>query len=98
MLDDRRIRILKDQRLTDLDLDAQHWFSFVTLLIPCDLRCLVCRYLSSKENCEEGKAARLTTSFLGLLEDLHKSVGLISAMCISVSDPYSFDTDPDPAF
>jgi hypothetical protein len=40
----------------------------------------VCRYLSSKENCEEGKAARLTTSFLGLLEDLHKSVGFISAM------------------
>jgi hypothetical protein len=41
------------------------------------------RYLSSKENCEEGKAARLTTSFLGLLEDLHKSVGFISAMCAS---------------
>ncbi len=72
---------------------------FVTSLSPRDLRSVrysMCRYLSSKENCEEGKAARLTTSFLGLLEDLHKSVEFMSAMCTCVSDPFSFD--PDPAF
>jgi hypothetical protein len=86
----RRVRICTDnfgfwrpKNLTDLDPDPQHWLSFVTLFSSCDFRYLMCRYLSSKENCEEGKAARLTTSFLGLLEDLHKSVGLICAMCAS---------------
>ena len=52
---------------------ATSYEKFLSHLTGLSANSDVCvRYLSNKSGCDEGRAARLTYAFLGLLPDLHK--------------------------